>query len=364
MNQIIREQLERWQLHPYVWNVLLISASLLMGFLLSLLSSLFLKKGTETQGRFHFRRSLMRHLSAPVSLLVPLFFFNNVLPLFQAERAIRNGIGHLVEIMLILGFAWLLVRFLRVAQEVVHAKIDINTKNNLRQRQIITQLMYIRRVLFFIIVLLTIGAVLLTFDTMRKVGTGLLTGVGVGGIIIGLAAQRSLANLLAGFQIAFTQPIRIDDEVVVEGEFGKVEELTLTYVVVRIWDNRRMVLPINYFLEKPFQNWTRTSSDILGTAFFYVDYSLPVDWARKEFLEIVKHHPLWDQRTASLVVTDLKQDVMELRALISAASSGHAYDLRCHVREQLIQRIQQAYPQCLPKTRAVLVSEVKATGEM
>lgn len=360
MNQVIRELLERWQLHPYVWNGLLVLSSLLMGLFLGFLLSLFVKKQTEATAQFRLGRSLVRHLSGPVSLLIPLFFFNNVLPLYQAGRAVRGSIRHGVEIALIMGFAWLLVRLLRVAQDVVHARIDINRKDNLRQRQLITQLMYIRRVLVFIIVLLAIGAVLLTFETMQKLGTGLLTSVGVGGIIIGFAAQKSLANLLAGFQIAFTQPIRIDDEVVVEGEFGKIEELTLTYVVVRIWDNRRLVLPINYFLDKPFQNWTRTSSEILGTVFFYLDYSLPVDWARREFLGIVQGHPLWDGRTAALVVTDLKPDVMEVRGLVSAASSGHAYDLRCAVREQLIQRIQQSYPQCLPKTRAVMINEPTA----
>ncbi|RYZ62511.1 MAG: mechanosensitive ion channel, partial [Chitinophagaceae bacterium] len=192
---------------------------------------------------------------------------------------------------------------------------------------------------------------LLTFETMRKVGTGLLTGVGIGGIIIGFAAQKSLGNLLAGFQIAFTQPIRIDDEVIIEGEFGRIEELTLTYVVVRIWDNRRMIVPINYFIEKPFQNWTRKTTEMLGTVYLYVDYSIPVAWLREELMKIVKDHPLWDKRVANLMVTDFKQEVMELRALVSAYSSGRAFDLRCEVREKLIARIQEVYPNSLPRKR-------------
>ncbi|MDQ3278073.1 MAG: mechanosensitive ion channel family protein, partial [Bacteroidota bacterium] len=272
-------------------------------------------------------------------------------PLLQLPSGVRPYISNWTEVFLIIAFTWLLIRSIRVVQDIVHHKVNINTPDNLKQRQIITQLIYIRRVVEFVIVLLAIGAVLLTFETMRKIGTGLLTGVGIGGIIIGFAAQRSLGNLLAGFQIAFTQPIRIDDEVEIEGEFGKIEELTLTYVVVRIWDNRRLVVPINYFIEKPFQNWTRTSTEILGTVYLYVDYRIPVDWVREEFMKIINDHPLWDKRAAGLVVTDFKQDVMELRALISAYSSGRAFDLRCDVREKLIARIKEVYPDCLPKTR-------------
>jgi hypothetical protein len=205
-----------------------------------------------------------------------------------------------------------------------------------------------------LIVLLTIGAILLTFNTLRTIGTGLLTGVGVGGIIVGFAAQRSLANLLAGFQIAFTQPIRIDDEVVVNEEFGWIEEITLTYVVMRIWDDRRMILPINHFIEQPFENWTRTTTDMRGTVFFYVDYSLPVEPVREVFKGFVAASPLWDGVTASLIVSELKENVMELRAVVSGKSSGAVFDLRAYIREALMAHIREQYPHCLPKQRTDL----------
>jgi small-conductance mechanosensitive channel len=357
MQEMIADLLRQWNLHPFIWNMLLPAASLLIGFCLYWLLSLFVKKQTASADRFRLGRSLLAHLSAPVAFLLPLFLFNNAIPLLQMSQTFKNRITHATEIGLIICFAWLLMRFISVAQDIVHNKVNINAADNLRQRQIVTQLIYIQSVVNVVIIILTIGAVLLTFDTMRKIGAGLLTGVGIGGIIIGFAAQRSLANLLAGFQIAFTQPIRIDDEVIVEEEFGKVEELTLTYVVVRLWDNRRMILPINYFIENPFQNWTRTTSEILGTVYFYTDYSIPVDWVRKQFLKIIETHPLWDKRAAGLVVTDLKHDVMELRVLMSASSSGNSFDLRCYVREELIKRINEAYPQCLAKTRIEFVKQ-------
>jgi small-conductance mechanosensitive channel len=192
---------------------------------------------------------------------------------------------------------------------------------------------------------------LLSFENLRKVGTGLLAGVGVGSIIIGFAAQNTLSNLLAGFQIAFTQPVRIDDIVVVEGEWGRIEDITLTYVVVKIWDERRLVLPIAYFIQKPFQNWTRVSSELLGTVFLYLDYTAPIDKIRQKFEALLKENKLWDGKTQVIQVTDCKERVIELRALMSARNSSEAFDLRCYIREKLIAFIQQEYPESLPKTR-------------
>lgn len=363
MQKFINELIRQWNLHPWLWNVILFAVSILLGLLISYLLSLIVKKQTGQEIKFRFGQALLQHLTGPVSFLIPLLVFNNMLPIMQTERDTQSQIVKATEIALIIGFAWLLISCVRVAQDIVHHKININSKNNLRQRQIITQLIYIRRVATFVILLLAVGAILLSFDTLRKIGAGLLTGVGIGGIIIGFAAQKSLTNLLAGFQIAFTQPIRMDDEVIVEGEFGKIEELTLTYVVVRIWDSRRMILPITYFLEKPFQNWTHTSSEILGTVFLYVDYSLPVDWLRKEFMDIIQGHPLWDKRVAGLMVTDLKQNVMEVRCLVSCASSGDAFDLRCHLREHLVKRINKMYPHSLPLTRLKPLKEESSTSD-
>lgn len=188
---------------------------------------------------------------------------------------------------------------------------------------------------------------------MRKIGAGLLTGVGIGGIIIGFAAQKSLGNLLAGFQIAFTQPIRLDDVLIVEGEWGKVEEINLTYVVVNIWDKRRLVLPIQYFIDKPFQNWTRTTAEILGTVFIYTDFTVPVQQLRDKLTSLLNGHTLWDGQVAVLQVTELKERTMELRCLMSCRNAGQAFDLRCYIREQMIEYIRTSFPESLSKTRVV-----------
>lgn len=203
---------------------------------------------------------------------------------------------------------------------------------------------FIRKVIIALVIVISLAIILLSFESMQKIGAGLLTGVGVGGIIIGFAAQKSLGNLLAGFQIAFTQPIRMDDVLVVEGEWGKLEEINLTYVVVNIWDKRRLVLPITYFIEKPFQNWTRTSAEILGTVFIYTDFKVPVQKLREKLTDLLTGHPLWDGKVNVLQVTDLKEQTIELRCLMSCRNSGQAFDLRCYVREEMIN-----YPKILPR---------------
>jgi small-conductance mechanosensitive channel len=205
---------------------------------------------------------------------------------------------------------------------------------------------------------------LLSFDNVRKLGAGLLTGVGVGGIIIGFAAQRSLANFLAGLQIAFTQPLRIDDVLVVEGEWGRVEDITLTYVVLNIWDQRRLILPINYFIEKPFQNWTRVSAEILGTVFLYLDYNTPMDKLREEFDRLLENTPLWDKRVKVIQVTDTTEKTIQVRVLVSARDSSKAFDLRCYLRENLIKYLLENHPDSLPVNRSVLVNTEPAVKEL
>jgi small-conductance mechanosensitive channel len=186
---------------------------------------------------------------------------------------------------------------------------------------------------------------------VRQLGTAMIASAGVAGIVIGFAAQKSLGTLLAGFQIAMTQPIRIDDVVIVEGEWGKIEEITLTYVVVKIWDLRRLVVPITYFIEKPFQNWTRTSADILGTVFLHVDYGVPVGAVREELTRILAASPNWDHKVNVLQVTDAKERTLELRALASSSDASKSWDLRCEMREKLVAFIQDQYPESLPRLR-------------
>jgi small-conductance mechanosensitive channel len=207
----------------------------------------------------------------------------------------------------------------------------------------------------------TVASILMLFQAVRHVGASLLASAGIAGIIAGVAAQKTLSNFFAGFQIALAQPIRQDDVVIVEGEWGRIEEITLTYVVVHIWDDRRMVLPLSYFIEKPFQNWTRVSAQLLGSVFVWVDYSFPVEEGRKALKEIIEPHPLWDKRFWNLQVSDATEKTMQLRVLATAADSSKAWDLRCAIREQFIAFIQKNHPQSLPRVRAELDSPEKKT---
>ncbi|MCA9395767.1 MAG: mechanosensitive ion channel, partial [Candidatus Omnitrophica bacterium] len=202
-----------------------------------------------------------------------------------------------------------------------------------------------------IIVVLTVAMMMMTFGSIRQVGMSILASAGVFGIVIGFSAQKTLGNLIAGIQIAIAQPMRLDDVVIVEGEWGWIEEINLTYVVVRIWDQRRLIVPISQFIEKPFQNWTRTTAQILGTVFIYTDYTAPVDKIRQKLTEILNQSSDWDRQVNSLQVTNATEKTVEIRALMSASTSPKAWDLRCEVREKLIQFLQEEYPQHLPQLR-------------
>ncbi|WP_242917519.1 mechanosensitive ion channel family protein [Pontibacter liquoris] len=299
-------------------------------------------------------RSLTQHLSGPMGLFIPLLFVSVSLPLMPLSPAHTEFLARLIEILDIITFAWMLIKLTDVARDMVRHKYAIDKADNYRERKLFTQLQFLRRLALVIIVFLAVAIILLSFEPVRKLGTGLLTSAGVAGIVIGFAAQRSIANLLAGLQLAFTQPIRLDDVLVVENEFGRVEEITLTYVVLRLWDNRRLILPLNYFIEKPFQNWTRTGSDILATVYLYTDYDVPVEALRQELARILEKTDLWDKRVQGLQVTDSKEGTLELRALMSASNSAIAWDLRCLVREKLVTFLQQQHPASLPKVRAEL----------
>jgi small-conductance mechanosensitive channel len=221
-------------------------------------------------------------------------------------------------------------------------------------RGVYTQVTVLKKIAIGVIAVFAIASMLMVFQSVRQLGTAMIASAGVAGIVIGFAAQKSLGTLLAGFQIAMTQPIRIDDVVIVEGEWGRIEEITLTYVVVAIWDQRRLVVPITYFIEKPFQNWTRTSADILGSVFLQVDYAVPVDAVRQELTRLLEASPNWDRKVNVLQVTDARERTLELRALASSSDASKSWDLRCEVREKLVAFVQKNYPGSLPQVRATL----------
>ena len=257
----------------------------------------------------------------------------------------------------IASFSCLLIIVIRRTKQNILKRYDITVEDNLHSRKLHTQINIFEKVVIFIIVLITVASILLSFDGIRQIGIGIFASAGVAGIIIGLSAQKVVGALLAGIQIAITQPFRIDDAVLVENEWGWIEEINLTYVVVRIWDKRRLVLPSTYFLEKPFQNWTRTNADIIGTVFLYTDYTIDFEELRTELTRLLNLSPLWDKNVNVLQVTDSKETTIEIRILVSAKNSPTSWDLRVYIREKMISFIQAKYPDSLPKTRITLSQE-------
>jgi small-conductance mechanosensitive channel len=305
--------------------------------------------------------SLLAHCRPPTIALFPLSATYLAKPLLAAQLgdAATARVTAVLEVLLTLGGAWLLIRLLSVIEDVVAERFDVSASDNLRARAVHTQFRIIRRIAAVAIGLLSVAILLAGSEEFRELGTGILASAGLLGLVVGFAAQKTLGNLLAGIQIAITQPIRLDDVVIVEGEWGWIEEITLTYVVVRVWDLRRVVLPIGYFLEKPFQNWTRVSADILGTVYLYLDYTAPIEAIRSELRRIVEQSPLWDGNVCGVQVTDASAQTLEVRALVSALDSGKAWDLRCEVREQLIAFLQVNHPECLPRVRALVEGSVE-----
>jgi len=338
---------------PELKSILFVALYIAIGFVLAVVIVRKLKALAKDNDQERIWLKILGKLKLPIGLLIVLSLGVVLLPQ-SIEEAIPFDI-HIFHSLIFNGLiCWLLIIFIKSIRLITMAKYDINSTNNLKARKIQTQLVVVERILIIVALLFAFAVSLLSFPKIRQVGMSLLASAGIAGIIIGFAAQRSIALFLAGIQIAFTQPIRLDDVVIVEGEWGWIEEITLTYVVVRIWDKRRLIVPITYFIDKPFQNWTRTTAEILGTVFIYVDYGFPVDTMRDQLTRILQTTPEWDGQVNVLQVTDAKEQTMEIRALVSAANSPAAWDLRVKVREELIRFVQENYPEYLPRTRVEL----------
>jgi small-conductance mechanosensitive channel len=294
---------------------------------------------------------VVRYVHSPLKLIIPLLAVIAVLPTLFLPDYLEGNLRHFLGLCLVAAFAWLAIALVAVIEEFVAARYSIEAPDNLTARRIRTQTVVLRRILVVLICLMAIAVALMSFPSIRQIGASLLASAGLAGLVIGLAARPVIANLLAGIQLALSGPMRLDDVVIVEGEWGRIEEITTTYIVVRIWDLRRLVVPLSYFIEKPFQNWTRSSSELLGTVFLYTDYSVPVDDVRSELRRILENSGMWDGKVWGLQVTNATDRTVELRALMSAPDSGRAWDLRCHVREALIGYLQRKYPQSLPRVR-------------
>ena len=279
-------------------------------------------------------------------------------PALSVSPAMTRVVSSATSLLLIGVVAFILLQAVSAGATFLLHGHRLDVTDNLRARSIYTQVMVLKKVAMTAMALFTLASMLMVFDSVRQFGASILASAGVAGIVIGFAAQRSIATLFAGFQIALTQPIRVDDVVIVEGEWGRVEDIALTYVVLHLWDLRRLVVPITYFIEQPFQNWTRSSSAITGSVLLYVDYSVPLEPVRAELTRILGASRHWDGKINVLQVTDAKEHTIEIRALASAADASIAWDLRCEVREKLVAFIQQKYPESLPRFRASLDTRV------
>lgn len=291
------------------------------------------------------------HCIPTMRVLLPLIALQVVWLAASDDLRYINGVRHFNGLAVIACACWLLIAAIGGLAQGIIAQHPADVEDNLNARRIATQANVLSRIAMTGVVMAGMALMLMTFPGARQVGASLLASAGVVGIVAGIAARPVFSNIIAGLQIALAQPIRIDDVLIIEGEWGRVEEITSTYVVLRIWDERRLIIPLQWFIEHPFQNWTRTSSEILGTVFLFADYRLPLEPLRAELRLVLETAPEWDRRVSVLQLTDVTERTIQIRVLVSARSSGLAFDLRCRVREALVTFIQREYPDCLPQVR-------------
>ncbi|MBS0332951.1 MAG: mechanosensitive ion channel family protein [Proteobacteria bacterium] len=301
--------------------------------------------------RSAFTRSLVLRTRGPGRLALLVAATSWAIRLSPLRGSLEAWVQHLLLIAGIVLAGWCVMTAIEIAFALHMRNYRIDVADNLLARKHLTQARILKQALAVLVIVLTAGIALMTIPTVRQVGVSLLAAGGAAGVIVGLSLQPILSNLLAGVQIALTQPIRLEDAVIVENEFGNVEEINGAYVVVRLWDLRRMVLPLKYFLEKPFQNWTRESARLLGSAMIYVDYRTPIEPLRAKLKQIVEASPLWDGQTVALQVTDAREHTIELRCLAGALNSGQLFELRCEIREKMIAYVQAEFPEALPRRR-------------
>jgi small-conductance mechanosensitive channel len=296
--------------------------------------------------------SLVTYARHPMQLLLPLLFVHVVVGAAPDSLFLIKPLRHLLNIVLIANLTFLCLRLVKAVAEAIISMHPADVADNLRARSVHTQSRVFSRIVMTLVGLVGIASILMTFPGVRQIGASLLASAGVAGLVAGIAARPVLGNLIAGLQIALTQPIRIDDVLIVKGEWGRVEEITGSYVVVRIWDDRRLIVPLEWFIQNPFENWTRAASHITGSVFLWVDYAMPLEPLRQELERICHAAPEWDGRICGLQVTESSERAMQLRILVSAGDASKAWDLRCRVREGLVYFIQQNFAGYLPQLRA------------
>ena len=337
------------------WNMLLATIwPLAVALLLGVMLHLGLRALARTAGRHareHLRARIAYVVAVPAAIALPLLFLAIALNATPLDPVIIGTLRHWIAIGGMLCLTWLAARVVGAVEDRVLLDHPVDVEDNLAARRVHTQTRVISRVLQGAVVLVGVALALMTFPQVRQVGTAMLASAGIIGLIAGVAAQPVFGNLIAGLQIALAQPIRLDDVVIVEGEWGRIEEITSTYVVVRIWDERRLVVPLQWFISNPFQNWTRSSAQLLGTAFLWLDHRAPMEAIRTELRRMCEASPQWDQRVCVAQVTETDRHTIEVRLLVSARNSGDLFDLRCAVREGMLAFLHAQHPDALPRVR-------------
>ncbi|MFI5955151.1 mechanosensitive ion channel family protein [Cryptosporangium sp. NPDC051539] len=295
---------------------------------------------------------LATRLHRPVQALAGMLAVQGALHATTAAGDWRGPLLHGISVLVIFASAWVVGAILIVLEDAALSRFRTDVEDNKRNRRVHTQIMVVRRVTVAVVVVVAVGAVLVTFPTARAAGASLLASAGIAGVVAALAAQSVLGNVFAGVQLAFSDELRLDDVVVVEEEWGRVEDITLSYVVLHLWDDRRLTLPTSYFTTKPFQNWTRNESALLGAVEIDVDWAVPTEDMRRELRHICEGTDLWDGRACVFQVTDAVGGVVRVRALVTATDAGTLFDLRCHVRERLVQWLRENHPEALPRSRS------------
>lgn len=307
----------------------------------------YLKKANIVSENF----PLNKHFSFSIWMLLSLFGVKIALHGYETYLKDFHVYEKIWQMLVITFSVFFLMRIVSFFKLATFRSFEIHTEDEFKYRKLKTQLDFIEKFTVVCLCLTGFFSILFSFEAVRKIGGSFLASAGLAGIILGFAAQKSLSNLIAGFQIAFTQPFKLGDTVVVDGEWGHIKEITLTYIVVKSWDKRNLIVPITYLLEKPFQNWTRSNEKTMGIIYLYADYSLPVEKLREEFMRIMPLSELWDGEAASLYVTDVTERTIQIRALVSAKNADQAFMLKVYVRENLIRFIQEQYPESLPQSR-------------
>ena len=334
----------------WLWPAILVAAAVLLSLAAHYLVFLAGKRIAKRAGGV-FANSLAQHAEAPTRWIFPLIAIIIVLPYLPVRSELVEALQKVAGLGVIASIAWAVMLLAAVLGDVAFDRYRVDISNNLTARRIRTQIAVLRRIFNVVVIVITIGFMLMTFPNIRQLGASVLASAGIAGLVLGVAMKSTLSNLIAGVQIALTEPIRIEDVVIVKDEWGWIEEILTTYVVVRTWDLRRLIVPLSYFIENTFQNWTLNTADLLTYAYIYCDYTAPVDELRQEFQRILESSPLWDRKVASLQVVDSSERTMKIRALTSASDSGKASDLGSYVREKLIQFLQEKHPECLPTSR-------------